>query len=137
MGSVMDWGDCPRCKSVESYMSDFYYKTGEEYSYCSECGYSKEMSFKRDGNGEFLLMDSENGTKVDNLIQQVIINEEPYGSYRVEYENGGANIGTLTTPKDYGIFVSEVVSLTNQENEIKNVVFSKFVGGEIVKETIY
>ena len=46
MGSVLDTIECPVCSSEAS--SDYYYKTGEEYIFCSHCGYKREMRFERD-----------------------------------------------------------------------------------------
>ena len=37
MGSVIDYIECPNCK-CEAY-DDFYYKTGEQYINCNNCGY--------------------------------------------------------------------------------------------------
>ena len=42
MGSVIDHIECPNCKQ-EAY-SDFYYKTGEEYVNCNNCGYHRSAT---------------------------------------------------------------------------------------------
>lgn len=44
MGSVLDIMDCPNC-SNEAH-SDYYYKTGEEYTLCQNCGYHKSITIK-------------------------------------------------------------------------------------------
>ena len=34
MGSVIDYIECPNCKGEDAAVSDYYYKTGEEYIFC-------------------------------------------------------------------------------------------------------
>ena len=58
MGSVIDYIECPNCKA-EAY-SDFYYKTGEEYINCNNCGYHYSATYKRDDDGEFVTQDGTN-----------------------------------------------------------------------------
>lgn len=51
MGSVQDFGEmCPVC-GKNAFASDYYYKTGEDYSTCLYCGYSHKLHIKRDGEG--------------------------------------------------------------------------------------
>ena len=42
MGSVLDFIECPNCKHEAS--DDFYYKTGEEYIFCQNCGYHRSAT---------------------------------------------------------------------------------------------
>lgn len=42
MGSVISFENCPKCKGLETYSRDYYYRTGEEYCMCSVCGYYHE-----------------------------------------------------------------------------------------------
>ena len=42
MGSVLDFIECPNCKHEAS--DDFYYKTGEEYVNCGNCGYHRSAT---------------------------------------------------------------------------------------------
>lgn len=46
MGSVLSDIECPSC-GFEHATSDFYYKTGEEYIFCSRCGFSEETTTDR------------------------------------------------------------------------------------------
>lgn len=39
MGSIMEYETCPNCGSEESYIRDYYYKSDEEYCFCSKCGH--------------------------------------------------------------------------------------------------
>lgn len=51
MGSVQNFGEkCPVC-GKNALASDYYYKTGEDYSTCLYCGYSHKLHIKRDGEG--------------------------------------------------------------------------------------
>jgi hypothetical protein len=38
MGSVISEVECPKCGYSDAYC-EFYYKIGEEYIFCKECGY--------------------------------------------------------------------------------------------------
>ena len=57
MGSVQNISKCPRC-GKETYFSDYYYRTGESYEFCTCCGKNRSISFKRDDTGEFIREDS-------------------------------------------------------------------------------
>jgi len=57
MGSVQTNIECPECKSMEC-IEDFYYKSNEIHTFCSNCGYFKEHYIKRDKKG-FAIKDSE------------------------------------------------------------------------------
>ena len=84
MGSVIDYIECPNCKH-EAY-SDFYYKTGEEYVNCQNCGYHYSATFKCDDEGNYILefeynqepelvMDIlKHGSSVEVLAPQSLIN---------------------------------------------------------------
>jgi uncharacterized C2H2 Zn-finger protein len=136
MGSVIDYIECPRCKE-ENCLDDFYYKTGEEYINCPDCGYHRVFHYKRDENGNFLKKDEAKGYEFENLISEEVHIENPYGAYRVESILGGATCGTLATDDDYQKFVSEIVSLINQKHDIKEVVVSRLVGEKIEKEIVF
>lgn len=136
MGSVIDYIECPRCKQ-KNCIDDYYYKSGEEYISCPDCGYYRVFHYKRDADGNFLRKDETKGYEFNNLIQEEIHLENPYGAYRVEATFGGATCGTLETEGDYQKFVSEIVSLINQEHNIKKAVISKLVGDKIEKEIVF
>ena len=111
-------------------------QTGEEYINCPDCGFHRVFHYKRDTDGNFLRKDETKGYEFNNLIPEEIHLENPYGAYRVETTLGGATCGTLETDDDYQKFFSEIVSLTNQEHNIKEVVISKLVGDKIEKEIV-
>ena len=136
MGSVIDYIECPRCKQ-ENCIDDFYYKSGEEYINCPDCGYNRIFHYKRDTDGKFLRKDETKGFEFENLIPEEIHLENPYGAFRVETILGDATWGTLETDEDYQKFISEIVSITNQEHNIKEAVVSKLVGDKIEKEVVF
>jgi len=47
MGSVVEHIECPECKCEEA-TNDYYYKSGEEYINCPQCGYSYSQTRKVD-----------------------------------------------------------------------------------------
>lgn len=136
MGSVIDYIECPRCNSYGC-VNDYYYKSGEEYTNCFECGYHRSFHFKRDGDGKFIKIDEQKDDTYDNLQSEEIHLENPFGSYRVTNTDETASCGTLDTEYEYEKFVSEIVSLTNQENKIKEACVSRLIDGKIEKEIIY
>ena len=137
MGSVMGQIECPRCKSEECF-EDYYYKTGEEYISCPDCGYHRSFFIKRDEEGKMIKLDESKELAVDNVIREESLLEEPFGAYLIRYEGGSGSGGAIPTEDDYNTFVSDIVSLTNQpDHKMESVVVSRFVDGEIKKETIW
>ena len=136
MGSVISDIECPRCKS-ENCSEEFYYKTGEEYISCLDCGYHRTFHYRRDSEGNFIKKDETKGYEVSNFIPEEIHLENPFGAYRVETNLGGATCGTLETEEDYKKFVSEIISLSDQEHNMKEAIVSRFLDGEIKKEVVF
>jgi len=137
MGSVMGHIECPRCKSEECF-EDYYYKSGEIYISCPDCGYHYSSSIKRDDEGKMIKLDESRELAVDNVVREETLLEEPFGAYLIRYEEGMGSGGTLRTEDDYHLFVSDIISLTNQsEHKMELVTISRFVDGEIKKETIW
>jgi hypothetical protein len=137
MGSVMGQIECPRCKSEECF-EDYYYKTGEEYISCPDCGYHHSSFIKRDEEGKMIKIDESKELAVDNVVREEILLEEPFGAYLTRYEGGSGSGGAILTEDDYNTFVSDIVSLTNQpDHKMELVTISRFVDGEIKKETIW
>ena len=136
MGSVIDYIDCPRCKQ-DNCISDFYYKTGEEYVSCGDCGYYYSFVIKRDSEGEMIKIDENKELSVDNVLRKETLIDNPYGSFITEFDNGMRSCGTLETKEDYDKFVSEIVSFTNQENSIVEATVSRFIDEKINKEVIF
>lgn len=137
MGSVMGHIECPRCKSEECF-EDYYYKSGEEYVSCPDCGYHRSFFIKRDEEGKMIKLDESKELAVDNVVREETLMAEPFGAYLIRYDEGGGSGGTIPTEDDYNIFVSDIVSATNQpDHKMEIVTISRFVDGEIKKETIW
>lgn len=133
----MGYIECPRCKSEECF-EDYYYKSGEIYISCPDCGYHYSSSIKRDDEGKMIKLDESRELAVDNVVREETLLEEPFGAYLIRYEEGMGSGGTLRTEDDYHLFVSDIVSLTNQsEHKMELVTISRFVDGKIKKETIW
>ena len=82
MGSVIDYIECPNCKHEA--FSDFYYKTGEEYVNCNNCGYHYSATYKRNEDGKFVTKDGTEDYKFENLIMVENKLEDPFGAYRIK-----------------------------------------------------
>jgi hypothetical protein len=129
MGSVMEYIECPRCKS-EQCVVDFHYKTGNEFVGCPDCGYSYSIvnEWADDANGDFRIVD----TKISE-------SKEPYGCAIINYSNGGGMFSTIESEDDY----HACVALRTQEikagmyDGISEFKISRFVDGVIKVETIY
>ena len=122
MGSVIDYIECPNCKT-EAY-SDFYYKTGEEYINCNNCGYHYSATIiNREKNLNEL-------TDEDWEIKEL---KTPYGAYRIKYyDSPSYACGALGDIKQLNAFKQ----IYEQDNNIETVQLSRFVDGEIKVETI-
>ncbi len=54
MGSVQNFGEvCPVC-GKRALVTDYYYRTDEEYDNCMYCGWHKSVEIKRDDAGKFM-----------------------------------------------------------------------------------
>ncbi len=78
MGSVLDYIACPNCKT-EAFV-DYYYKTGEEYINCANCGYHKSVTIINRDKRLDELVDS------DWEVKEL---KNPYGAYRFKYYERG------------------------------------------------
>jgi hypothetical protein len=135
MGSVIDYIECPNCE--QEAFSDYYYKTGEQYINCNNCGYHYSFIIKRDKEGNMIKIDESKDFAVDNVVREEKELKEPYGAYRIKYYDSVATqCGSLTDKKDYDIFVSEIISFSNQENKIEYCSISRFIFGDIITENI-
>lgn len=124
MGSVLDYVTCPKCAS-EDCSSDFYYKTGEEYLFCCECGYHRSIT---------LTKEAYENKKAGELVESDWVIKElvnPWGAYRLK-EKGmiATQCGSFENRKDYEHLLSLV-----QENidSIEEFVVSRYDGEKIVK----
>jgi len=136
MGSVISYIECPNCRSEECF-EDFYYKTGEVYTRCPECGYVHDVNIKRDDNGKAILTDLEKEATFDNITYVDTLIENPYGSYRANSVKGGATVGTLRTKEDYDNLVADIAKNAQGDENLKSVIVSRFTEGKIVKETLF
>ena len=131
MGSVIDYIECPHCKS-EAY-NDFYYKTGEEYINCQNCGYHYSATYKRDDDGEFVTKDGTNNYTFDNLIMETKELKNPYGAYRIKhYDSVAYECGSIENETEY----NELKRYSSDDPNIELSTISRFVNGEIVVEDI-
>ena len=123
MGSVLDFIECPNCKT-EAY-SDFYYKTGEEYVNCANCGYHYSATII---NRDKLLNEL---TDADWEIKEL---KDPFGAYRIkEYDSLGYTCGTLPTEQEFITLKEEIESL---KDTIEFFTISRYVGGNVEATTI-
>lgn len=110
MGSVIDSIECPNCFGEAT--NDYYYKSGEEYTYCPNCGYSRKQHFKREKNadGDYLLVTKDGTTnyEIDNLIWEDI-EERPLGCYKLKQKNSIAyELGIFSTNEELDMFKKAV-----------------------------
>jgi len=133
MGSVIDNIECPHC-GHEAF-SDFYYKTGEEYINCGNCGYHYSATYKTDDNGEYITKDGTDNYEFENLIMETKELKNPYGAYRIRYVGSvGYHCGSLENKNDY----MELVMATelNENGAMEHVAISRYVDGKIVEEIL-
>ena len=122
MGSVIDYIECPHC-GHEAY-SDFYYKTGEEYVNCGNCGYHHSVTIiNRDKQLNELTDD-------DWKIKEL---KNPYGAYRIKhYDSVGYECGSLSSKKQFESLKQQV----EKSDTVELFAISRFVDGQIVNEII-
>jgi len=122
MGSVIEYIECPNCKQ-EAY-SDFYYRTGEEYVNCSNCGYHYSATIiNRDKKLTEL-------TEDDWAINEL---KDPYGAYKIKmYEGIGYTCGSLKNKKQ----LNELKKQCEQDDTIEYLQVSRFVDGQIKVEML-
>ena len=122
MGSVLDFIECPNCKHEAA--DDFYYKTGEEYVNCGNCGYHRSATIvNRDKKLSEL---TEEDWKVEEL-------KNPYGAYRLKvYHSVATQCGSLENEEQYNEFKLQLEG----DVEIEFCSVSRFVDGEIKVEMI-
>jgi len=122
MGSVLDFIECPNCKHEAS--DDFYYKTGEEYVNCGNCGYHRSATIvNRDKKLSEL---TEEDWKIEEL-------KNPYGAYRLKvYHSVATQCGSLENEEQYNEFKLQLEG----DVEIESCSVSRFVDGEIKVEML-
>ena len=122
MGSVIDYIECVNCKTEA--MSDFYYKTGEEYINCSNCGYHRSATIiNRDKNLNEL-------TDSDWNIEEL---KNPFGAYRLKvYHSVATQCGSLENETQY----NELKKNIEADVEIEYCSVSRFIDNKIVEELL-
>jgi hypothetical protein len=131
MGSVIEFIDCPNC-GQEAY-SDFYYKSGEQYVNCSNCGYHHSQYWKRNVEGKFETLDGTDNYHFDNLIMVEEELKNPYGSYRLKtYHSPAHQVGSFENEEQYNEFKKSIEG----DVEIESCSISRFIDGEIKIETL-
>jgi Zn ribbon nucleic-acid-binding protein len=122
MGSVIDNIQCPNC-GHEAFC-DFYYKTGEEYINCNNCGYHRSATII---NREKLL------TELTDEDWEITELKDPYGAYRLKHTDSlGTACGSIGDEDGYHAIKKAVAQMEN----IEYFSLSRFVDGEIILETI-
>lgn len=131
MGSVLDNTECPNCK--QEAISDFYYKSGEQYITCSHCGYYYAQTYRRDGTGRFITVDGTDDYNIDNLYLDVDELKEPYGAYKLKYLDAKATqVGSLANESDYGELRQHITGNMN----VDFCTVSRFIDGKFKKEVL-
>jgi len=124
MGSVIDYIACPNCKT-EAY-SDFYYKTGEEYVNCNNCGYHYSATIKNRNKKLTEL------TKSDWEISEL---KNPYGAYRYKMAGEVATVcGSLETLEDADRFRAEMK--LEYQDHVEFAQISRLIDGDIITEEV-
>jgi hypothetical protein len=119
MGSVIDHIDCPHCG--EEAWSDFYYKTGEEYTFCNHCGYNKSITIKN--RDKKLTELTEDGWDISELTN-------PYGAYRIAIKDAlGSHCGCLKSAEE---FEELKTVMADDIDKIEQFELSQFIDGKIV-----
>jgi Zn ribbon nucleic-acid-binding protein len=122
MGSIIEYIECPNCEHEA--FSDFYYKTGEEYVNCNNCGYHYSATIK-DRTKSLNELDED-----DFEITEL---KNPFGAYRIKfYDSPGYACGSLENEEQ----LNELKSNCEQDDNIECLLVSCFVDGEKIVETI-
>lgn len=134
---ISEYPVCPRCES-ENYTDQYASNVKSEFQRCYDCGYSRKYRMIK-GNSEYRYTktDGTTGVTTEIYLGEEILIDNPFGTFKLNKNNGDGQTGTLETKKDYEEFVSEIVSETNQKHNIKAATVSMLIDGKIVKETIF
>ena len=125
MGSIIDYIECSNCKTEAH--SDFYYKSGEEYINCNNCGYYYSATIKsRDKTYSEL-------TEEDWNIQECV---SPFGAYRLKYkESVNTQCGSLRNEAEWKGLVKEIQDDVHYSN-VEIFTLSQLIEGKIIVEHI-
>lgn len=120
MGSVIDYIVCPRC-NMDDCISDFNYKTGEEFTFCDSCGYSKSVYIINRDKPINDLTDSD--WNIDEI-------KEPYCCYRMSYNLDKYELQSIETIEEYNEFLNNIFK---NIDKIKDLTISRYDGNKIIK----
>jgi uncharacterized Zn finger protein (UPF0148 family) len=120
MGSVMSDIDCPNCKREA--FEDFYYKSGEEYIFCKNCGYHKSATII---NRDKLLTEL---TDEDWKIYEV---KNPFAAFTLKtLESVAMTCGTLATEIEFEQLKESVRPISST---LEVFCISRMIGDDIVE----
>ena len=124
MGSVIDYIECPNCKSEMT--CEFYYKTCEEYKSCTECGYFYSAKIKNR---------NKNLNELEEEDWRFRECKNPFGSYFMKYkQNSGRYYGVLENKEDFEELDREI---KQGIPDLEHVVLSRYKDGKIQKEELF
>ena len=122
MGSIIDYIECPNCEHEAS--DDFYYKTGEEYINCGNCGYHYSAT---------IINRDKNLNELTDSDWKIIELKSPFGAYRIKtYNSVATQCGSLEDEKQY----NKLKKTIKDDIEIEFCSVSRFINGKIVDEMI-
>jgi hypothetical protein len=124
MASTIGYVQCPNCGQNDCY-NDYNYKSGENYTFCNECGYVHDLYIKRDDDDNSVVINGE-----IQFLEKIIDN--PWGCYTFTGQNTGKQVGTINPEEEF------IKTFEPYDKEIlKTIIISRYVNGEIVKSNAY
>ena len=120
MGSVIDYIECPKCGG-EAY-DEFYYKSGEEFIVCPDCGYNRRFFITNWEQKE------ENG--IDWIPEFKLEEYGGIGGYRLRQKGAiGHELGSFTDKQGPAEFVKLV---EDNRDKIEHAEYTQLVDGKVV-----
>lgn len=89
MGSVQSTIKCPQCGG--DMFNDYYYKTDEEYWFCTCCGKYESWTLVRDEKGKVVF-------KKNGKAKYKHINHKGYGCARIAFSGGVSQLHQFSSP---------------------------------------
>ncbi len=89
MGSVQSEMKCPQCGG--NMFTDYYYKTDEEYRFCTCCGKYESWTLVRNDDGKVVL-------KKNGKAKYTHINRKGYGCARIAFSDGVSQVHHFSSP---------------------------------------
>lgn len=122
MGSVQSMEKCPKCTGVM--VVDAYYKSGEESSFSTHCGYSRDFVMVRDNDGTPVI---ENGSwKYAETIT------EGYGAFHIRYANELGQVGGFNEPIPPKLIGSFIDMMDRPDVDAENSYLISFEDGKLI-----